>query len=374
MTVFRKRGAALKTILSATVAFILIGCVSKNSKSGSQGEPGFEPPDQAIVREDFTEISERSRFLSKEVPYLFHYAPTHYAAWQNRAAVGDANAQYLLARCRQSGIGGDLNFAEAAKLMRSAAQTLPLAQVAYANMLDTGMPDVPRDQAEALEYYTKAWKSGETLGGQYLAVMYIEGKGVTRDETYGMALLKEAVSRGQISAMVELAYYAGMKDPNLESKWLHAAADAGSTEAMIEIAQRLARAHDDTSLAAMVKLAQRAADLGDVRGMLVLVSAYFHGSGVQKNLDEARKWAFAAADTGDVSAINFLGECYFNGEIVVSDWSKAAQLYQEAARRGCTDAYCNIASMYLSGHGYPTDYGAAMHWARKAADAGNAKA
>ena len=52
----------------------------------------------------------------------------------------------------------------------------------------------------------------------------------------------------------------------------------------------------------------------------------------------------------------------------VADYAQAVHWYRKAAEQGHAKAQCNLGFCYAEGHGVPQDYAQAVHWYRKAAE------
>ncbi|QWE12488.1 tetratricopeptide repeat protein [Polynucleobacter sp. AP-Titi-500A-B4] len=76
------------------------------------------------------------------------------------------------------------------------------------------------------------------------------------------------------------------------------------------------------------------ANTGDAGAMNMVGNFYANGSGVDKNLYEAKKWYEAAAKKGYAAGYFNLGLMYERGEIVPKDINKAMELYKTAANGG----------------------------------------
>ena len=112
------------------------------------------------------------------------------------------------------------------------------------------------------------------------------------------------------------------------------------------------------------KLYQLPAEMGNINAQFIVGSAYANGKGVPKDDRKAVRWFLRAAEQGDVDAQLFLGAAYENGKGVHQDSQLALKWYRLAAEKGHVEAYLAIASMYRNGIGIPKDQKEANKWYR----------
>jgi len=123
------------------------------------------------------------------------------------------------------------------------------------------------------------------------------------------------------------------------------------------------------SLASADPLAVRA-DGGDRSAARDLAFAYLRGTGRQKDLHAAARWAEAAAEQGDVDAQYLAGSLYRDGAGADRDAGRAFAWFARAAAAGQVKAMHNLAIAYLQGDGTAKDEAAGAAWFARAAQAG----
>ena len=104
---------------------------------------------------------------------------------------------------------------------------------------------MPRDFAEAANWYRRAAEHGDAAGQYSLAVMYLIGSGVPKDDAEALKWYRESAAQGYALAMFHLGmrYKKGQgvtADPAEAGKWLSLAAARGIAEAT-EILDELKR-------------------------------------------------------------------------------------------------------------------------------------
>lgn len=108
---------------------------------------------------------------------------------------------------------------------------------------------------------------------------------------------------------------------------------------------------------------QKAANLGFAPAQFYLAKLYeTGGSGLKKDLTEARSWTLRAAEAGDARAMHNLALYEFNGEGGAKDQADAAHWFKRAADLGVIDSQYNLGRLYESGYGVPENKTEAYKW------------
>ena len=123
---------------------------------------------------------------------------------QERAAAGDATAQWQLGSMYLIGKGVPQDYAEAVKWFRKAAeQGFADAQFILGVMYTNG-EGVPKDDAEAVKWYRKAAEQGNADAQFILGVMYTNGSGVPKDDAEAVKWYRKAAEQGNADAQYNL--------------------------------------------------------------------------------------------------------------------------------------------------------------------------
>ena len=109
---------------------------------------------------------------------------------------------------------------------------------------------------------------------------------------------------------------------------------------------------------------RKAANLGFAPAQFYLAKLYEQGgSGIKKDLSEARRWTERAAEAGDAKAMHNLALYEFNGEGGAKDQAGAGRWFQKAAEQGVVDSQYNLARLYdTGGYGVPQNKAEAYKW------------
>jgi hypothetical protein len=127
-------------------------------------------------------------------------------ALQSRAAQGDARAQNDLALTYESGRGVQVDYTQAAKLYRQAAdQGLSVAETNMGRIYAVGQV-VPRDYAEAMKWFRKAAAQGDGAAMNNIGRVYGEGDGVAQDNIEALKWLYLAAKRYRAEQNEEPSY------------------------------------------------------------------------------------------------------------------------------------------------------------------------
>jgi TPR repeat protein len=155
-------------------------------------------------------------------------------AWYEKAAAkGDADAQYLLARALEDGLGRAADAKGAAKWYEAAALGGHAdAQFSIGQLYLDGR-GVARDQAKAAKWFAAAAAQGRIRAQYNLAVMLEGGRGVTRDLARAADWYDKAAKAGLGEAQLALAmlYLRGAgvaRAPETALMWLEIAAARGA--------------------------------------------------------------------------------------------------------------------------------------------------
>lgn len=106
---------------------------------------------------------------------------------------------------------------------------------------------------------------------------------------------------------------------------------------------------------------RKAANLGFAPAQFYLAKLYeAGGSGIKKDLAEARRWTERAAQAGDARAMHNLALYAFNGEGGPKDQIEATRWFKKAADQGVVDSQYNLGRIYENGMKDPNSGAAAV--------------
>ena len=177
-----------------------------------------------------------------------------------KAVEGDATAQLDLGLRYARGQGVPPDSAEAARLIRKAADAgLPRAQFTLGAMYSRGQ-GMTRDYSEAVSWWRKAADAGYVDAQYELGIAYAQSRGVPRDDAEAL-------------------------------KWYRTAAEGY----------------------------RKGADAGDAGAQTTLGNIYARAQGVTQDYSQAADWWRKAADAGNPAAQYSLGLAYAQGQGVAQD-------------------------------------------------------
>jgi len=270
------------------------------------------------------------------------------------------------------------------------------------------------DYAAALREFGSGVQGGP-VGTFFLALMYLRGEGVDRNEARGMEFLRRSADEGYSAAqyLLGLRLYYGLglaRDNGQAMSCLRAASTDHDYRAIefLKIIKTRSRGEkkDLESVVAGVKQKARSKNpdaqytlafmhlVGDgvskdggeevrwyraaagknARAAFMLSLMYQAGEGVPRNLSEAFRLMRIAAELGDSRAQYFLGTFYYQGIRTQIDRNRAAECFRRAAESGFDDAQLAYGMLLLSGDGVAVDKAQAVAWLGKAARQDNGRA
>lgn len=200
--------------------------------------------------------------------------------WMKKSAEkGYARAQFWLGVAYTEGnlADSDQDPEESKKwFMKSFKQGFPMAKVwCYYYGVGNIEPDKDKSWNELIKSARAGWVDSQFfLSLVYMEVGPLKFRDVDKDEEKALYWMETAANNGYELAQLAVAqkYYSESKD-EVAIKWLKKAAIQGNPEAQLRLAE-----------------------------------AYYKGRGVEKDLEEAKKWAQNAADQGLPIAKDFIKE------------------------------------------------------------------
>jgi TPR repeat protein len=213
----------------------------------------------------------------------------------------------------------------------------------------------------------------------YLARLYLDGNGVTRNETEAQARfvkaaaqLPKAADTGDAEAQYALAWlYDNGKGMSASATaavaWYRKAAEQNQMYAQDRLGVKYQRGEGvaQSSTEALVWF-RKAAEQGYADGQLHLGWMYLRGNGVKKSYPDAEVWLRKAAEQGDRYAQNNLGWIYQFGKGVKQSDSEAFKWYSKSAAQGNPNGQYHLGWMYENGKGVEKSVKTAIDWYQKA--------
>ena len=198
----------------------------------------------------------------------------------------------------------------------------PESQLALGSIYMNGYV-LPKDEKEAIRWFTKAAEQGYAEAQHNLGVCYAFGNGVAKDKVESVRWFRKAAEQGiaesQYNLGVSLQNGIGVKMDGVEAvKWYRRAAGQGYADAQYNLGICLD-----------------------------------NGIGVKKNESDACKWYVKAAELGHPRAQHNMGVHYESGKFVEKNPATAVKWYLKAAKQGHHLSMHNLAVCYFEGSGVP---------------------
>src|SRR5215470_3198283 len=188
------------------------------------------------------------------------------------------------------------------------------------------------DLITAYRWFEKAARRGYAPAEVNLAMMYLQGWGVARNDSAALNWLTLAAQQGHPVGLFDLGqlYFKGC---GVRQDYLEA-----------------------------LRLFQEAARKGNAAAEVNIGYMYDEGVGVPRDRATAIEWYRKAAQAGEPAGEFNLGDLYRQGEGVAQNDSSAFGWFQKAAVQGHSRAQAMMGFMYAAGRGTPKDLEAAYAW------------
>lgn len=305
----------------------------------------------------------------------------NYQKYIDAAKRGDAEAQYRIGACYQTGDGVEKNISKAAYWWQIGAdQNDPTCQMALGLLYLRGT-GVCQDIAKAVTLIRKSAEQGMPEAQNYLGMLYRDGIGVTADIKTAVFWWQKAAEQGNVPSMSDLGvcYYNGYgvtKNVELAKQLWEKAAAKGDDMAIKNLesikyeGQQEGIKPSSQSQNTYQKNIE-AAKRGDADAQMMIGICYELGNdGVEKDYDKAASWYKKSADQGNAKGQFALGACYENGLGVPKDSIMALKLWRQSARQGNHMAQYYLGNCYNYGRWVTVDYTHAAMWYQKSAEQG----
>lgn len=261
--------------------------------------------------------------------------------WLKRAAdQGHSEAQWLVGVILIEGDGVTPDAPQALSWLRKAAEQRQVqAAVRLGVIYRRGSQGVAVDRDEAVKWFQKASDDG-ALGEYTLGLLYREGVLVPRDLAKHVAVMRRLAQPPFAMVAAKFEFGAALltgqgiaTDPVQGRGWLERAADEGSVDAQLLLAEELRKGRRLAADPAQAfKLVRRAANQGSPAAHGLLGQYYNWGAGVQRDPLEAVRLMLLASQEGYKPAMEELAELYLAGEGVPLDCTLAVYWLKQAAR------------------------------------------
>lgn len=235
----------------------------------------------------------------------------------------EPEAMQLLGRCYEEGQGVDQNLEEALDWFRRSAELNFVTGIdCYARLLLEGIGMEEPNPSEAIKMFKKAAELGSDASAFNLAIIYNEGetKGIECNKKEALKYFQIAMDAGNQKAALQVAKLlkddkGGIKkDAKKSAEILQKIIDESDDEDLkVEAMADLASIHfykqipnSDQSIAA--KYFTIVADKGNTFAQRTLGYMYETGTGVHRDLKEAKKYYAMSAEKGDKYSVQRLAQ------------------------------------------------------------------
>lgn len=273
---------------------------------------------------------------------------------------------------------------------RGVERDLEQGFAAYRKAVELGY-DVKKEngaQTESkFEELTAASEKGDAQATRELALSYIHGKNVAKNEKKGLELLTKASDLGDAKAtfMFVGAYRAGLaigetvfeKDEEKaftyalrtveigDAKWIRSAAALYFEEKKGVVEKNPAKG---------IEILEKAVEAGNAEAACDLASRYAQGDGVEQSVEKCREWYLKGIKLGSADAARWLGNRYLTGDFGFKrDVAQGLEYYAKAVEMGDSTAAYRLGWRYAEGSDVAKDEAKAVELYRKAAEQDGAR-
>lgn len=334
--------------------------------------------------------------------------------YKKAASLGNVEAMEHLAWVYYRAYDNIKDYNQSIDWCRKIEDTSKLAMCLLGRYYQYGIA-VEKDEAKALEWYTKAARKGHVSAMINLAIIYRDGLGVDKNMEKAKYWLERAEYQKSAWAMNELGnmYLRGEgvdQNDKKAVKYYKEAADVGLTVSEINaghLYEKGEKTKQNYDRAYKYYLAASIAGSDIAMGYLYRVIA--EGNGTKEDTARAKRWYDNALEHGYMNSKKYIGNLYYSsktimpedtvraiqlyedavadnnipatynygrlhweGVLVAKNDKKAIALFEKAATLGCTEAMEKLGDIYHNGeHNITKDFAQAEKWYRMAADGNN---
>jgi len=350
------------------LTLLLYGCSDNASESVVPQNSASQPPTQQITCEESMQS---------------HSSEVDISVCLEQARQGNAQAQYIVAKNYQLGIGVQKDEAQARAWLQHAAQNnYPQAQLELARMYHYGLMGL-NDAELAFRWYLQGAKNNDPeCHYQVGRSLYYGELGQDVEPERGIKYLTQAAQLNYYPAQYAVASLSLEGKLTLDKtqtmNYLRQAANAGLAEAQYKLAKVLMQFSLPQYDKAAFFWVNKAAEQQHLEAKYLLANFYFEGIGTEVNYDKAFVLFTELHQAEHHLAHMKLGQMYYHGQGVAQDQATAKQLLLLAAQNGVPEAKNWIMILFkesMTGDSENTDNSPEeVTWLNFAADNGDPEA
>lgn len=286
--------------------------------------------------------------------------------FRKAAAGGSVRSAAMVGRMYYGGKGVPVNYVEAFKWLKNAADSDPEALSLLGQMYYKSL-GVPRNYAEAYRCFRKAVEGNPSDSAALYALgcMYMEGNGVRQDTAAARACF-EKIADHSADAMYMLGLIA--PDRRQAMHWFQRAYERGCGKAAFQLGRLHEQSADPDSRRKAEQYYRVALENGveDARPALAVLYSTHPQTLTPKQYREAAAWLQPLAEKGDAAVMLRLADLHMKNKP-----QEAFRYLGKAAEAGNAEALYRLGMAYWEGRLPPRSYGAAFKCFKQAHEQGN---
>lgn len=283
--------------------------------------------------------------------------------WFSKAAENNfADAQYMVGKCFEEGIGVEKNLNQAFVWYKKSAENgSPYSQNRISIFYWEGSI-VEKSYEESFNWDLKAAKQGLLVAHYNIGCQYRYGIGVKRSKSKALKWFLGAGHTGEKHSQYELGCMYKQIDEYEAFRWFKKSAEQSYAPAQAELGEMYLRGvgtfQDDRH---GIFWLQKAMDQGCMEACCAM--ALYHKF---TNPQETVRLIATAAHAGNARGQYELGKLNYEGKIIDKDNTLAIDWYKKSASQNYTDACLALASFFKE----QLDFEQAVYWWQRGADLG----
>ena len=231
-----------------------------------------------------------------------------------------------------------------------------------------GDDDVEADPEKAYYWFVKAAEAGNAGAMYNVGLFTAKGYGTERDFIKAAEWMQRAADAGDEDAQESADEYRKLADAVEKARKGDAQAQADLAGGLMKLGKSLDQAGEGDDFKESVMWAEKAVEQGNAYGYWNLALAYYHGRGVEEDIDKAIELYKKGAEAGSAECRYNLGCEYLEGENLKKNNRKGFELVKASAEQGYGLAMQELGRCYQFAIGTAGNMKTAVEWYEKSLD------
>ena len=292
--------------------------------------------------------------------------------------VANFEASYLLAEICFNGLDGEYDYYLAFKNYLYTASNDYKSSFFNVGLCYFEEKGTLKDYSQALVWFERAAKSGESKAYYFLGYIYLNGLSVSKDDSKALMWFIKAAKNNDTNAQLEAAkIYEEKKEYYAAATLYLAASKNGNALAIEKMGDYYAKGNGiDQSKDLAIDFYERAKKLGSKSAELKIIELQNNEETEEEILKKNVEIYIKNAKEGSAKAAKMLGDSYYYGKGINQDYFMAYNWWNKAALLGDVDSMVVLAEFLIAPQTdrVERDLATAKYWLLKAAENGHVEA